>query len=76
MEKKYHFTWQNKWITSEARSIDDFVKVFENLSLKLKRWQELGVKLDLTSNIGGDFAIFEIEDEKIANVEGFKVVEN
>ncbi|MEE9379591.1 MAG: hypothetical protein V3V33_16320 [Candidatus Lokiarchaeia archaeon] len=26
---RFHYIWRNKWITSEAKSIEDFIKAYE-----------------------------------------------
>ena len=42
MEKiKYVSTWRNKWITSRAGSIDDFIETFESLAKMFKEWKEI-----------------------------------
>ena len=40
------YEWRNKWITSRAETIDDFIKVFEHRTGTLKRWKERGIELD------------------------------
>ena len=44
--KKYIYEWRNKWITSRAETIDDFIKIYESLTGKLKRWKSIGIGLD------------------------------
>ena len=43
MEKtRYVSTWRNKWITSGAGSIDDFIKTYEYLAKSLRngrKWE-------------------------------------
>ena len=50
MEKKktkYFRIWQNKYITRNAKNIDDFIEIFENFTQVLKKWkEEEGVYLD------------------------------
>jgi len=41
MEKEvYITTWRNKWITSNAGSIDDFISKFEELAEMFRRWKK------------------------------------
>ena len=74
MEKtKYVSTWRNKWITSGAASIDDFIKIFEGLANKWKEWKKMGIKLDPESDTGSDYAEFYTDDMDVAIKAGFTV---
>ena len=45
--KKYFRLWQNKYITRNAKNIDDFIEIFESYAKVLKKWkEEEGVYLD------------------------------
>ena len=75
MEKEvYITTWRNKWITAKAGTIDDFISIFEELAEMFRRWKEAGIKLDLDSGIGDDYADFYTEDKEVAIREGFVCV--
>ena len=63
---RYISTWRNKWITSHAGSIDDFIKTFEDLARMFKEWKEMGVKLNPDSGIGDDYAEFYTDDMDVA----------
>lgn len=54
----YMTTWRNKWITSGASSIGDFIKIFEALAEKFRQWKELGITLENDSGVGNDYATF------------------
>ena len=73
-KKKYTYTWRNKWITSRARSIDDFIETYERLAEQMRRWKEAGIILDpdIDGGIGDDYADFCTYDEKVALKEGFE----
>ena len=74
MEKtKYVSTWRNKWITAGASSMDHFIQTFEHLAKKFKDWKEMGIKLDLESSTGDDYAEFYTEDMDVAIKAGFTV---
>ena len=74
MEKiKYVSTWRNKWITSGAGSIDDFIKTFETLTKMFKEWKEMGVKLYPDCSTGDDYAEFYTEDMDVAIKANFTV---
>lgn len=70
-EVRYEHVHHFKFDASHARSIDDFIKVFEeNLSL-FRRWEEKGIKLD-PHGVGSNYAIFYTFDEGVARSEGFE----
>lgn len=74
MEKpKYVSTWRNKWITANASSIDDFIKIFEDLAKMFKEWKEMGIKLSSDGSVGDDYAEFYTENMDVAIKAGFTV---
>ena len=70
---RYVLTWRNKWIMSQANSIDDFIDTFESLAKMLKEWKEMEIKLDPDSSIGDDYAEFYTNDMDAAIKAGFTV---
>lgn len=69
----YEYLWRNKWITCDAKSIDDFIKTFEELTKMFIAWKAKGIKLDPESSINDDYAIFYTEDSKVAEQEDFEL---
>ena len=70
---KYFRIWKNKYITQNAKNINDFIEIFESLILVLKKWKSEGkIYLDPDSNIEDDQAIFITTDMQTANEGGFK----
>jgi hypothetical protein len=68
---RYEHVHHIKFDASHARSISDFIKIFdENLTL-FKRWEEKGIQLD-PHGIGSSYAIFFTYDETVAREEGFE----
>lgn len=63
---RYVSSWRNKWITSHASSIDDFIETFENLAEIFKEWKEMGIKLNPDSGIGDDYAEFYTDNMDVA----------
>ncbi len=63
---RYVSVWRNKWITSQAGSIDDFIKTFEGLAQMFKEWKEMGITLNPDSGIGDDYAEFYTDDMDMA----------
>lgn len=72
--KKYTSTWRNKWITSDASSIDDFIETYEGLAEMMRRWKSEGIILDpdIIGGVGDDYAQFCTYDESVALKEGFE----
>ena len=72
--KKYISIWRNKWIISQAGSIDDFIKIYESLAEKMRKWKDKGIILDpdIIGAIGDDYAQFCTTDEAVALQEGFE----
>jgi hypothetical protein len=70
-EIRYEHVHHNKFDTSQARSIADFIKIFEDNLALLRRWEQMGIKLD-PHGIGNGYAIFYTYDENIAREEGFE----
>ncbi|HEY5513357.1 MAG TPA: hypothetical protein VIK40_06920 [Geomonas sp.] len=70
-EVRYEHVHQNKFIATQARSIGDFIKIFEENLTLLKRWEGKGIQLD-PHGVGSCYAIFYTYDEKIAQEEGFE----
>jgi len=58
-------------MTTEAKCIADFIKIFEDNLHLLKRWQEKGIELD-PHGVGSCYAIFYTYDPEVAHQEGFE----
>ena len=69
----YITTWRNKWITSGATSIDDFIDTFKALAKQFQQWKEWGIKLDDDLGVGDDYATFITDDMDVAIKAGFTV---
>ena len=70
-EIRYEHVHHNKFDVTQARTIGDFIKAFEESLSLFKRWEEKGIKLD-PHGVGNSYAIFYTYDEKIAREEGFE----
>lgn len=64
-------TWRNKWITSNATTIDDFINTFEALAKKFKDWKESGIQLLDNGGVKDDYATFIIGKKDVAIQAGF-----
>lgn len=65
-EEVYRTTWRNKWITSHATSIDDFIETFESLAKMFRKWKEMGIELSDDGGVGDDYATFCTNNMDIA----------
>lgn len=70
-EERYRLLHRNKFLTLEAKSIDDFIETFEKELLKFEEWKRRGVTLDLASNTCDDYAEFITNDPEVAKAFGF-----
>ncbi|MFX1305155.1 MAG: hypothetical protein ACFFBV_13035 [Promethearchaeota archaeon] len=64
-------TWRNKWITSDAKTIDDFIDTFEFLAKKFKQWKEWGIELHDDGGVGDDYVTFITDNMDVAIRAGF-----
>ena len=70
-KKTFQMLWRNKWLTSGAKSIDDFIYVFEEVAKQFRKWKELGVQLRADGGIADDYATFTIDGMEAAIKAGF-----
>ena len=64
-------TWRNKWITSNAGTIDDFINTFESLAKQFRQWKEWGIQLHNDGGVGDDYATFITDNMDVAIKAGF-----
>ena len=73
MKGKYHLTWRNKFLTNDAKSINEMI---DNLQFAVEQLQEMrdaGVTLD--GGAEDDYAVLITDDPKVADRYGFWEVE-
>jgi hypothetical protein len=68
--KRYVTTWRNKWITSEAKSIEDMISMLRTAADHLDQMRKDGVVLDDTGGLGDDYAHLVTTDAKVAEKYG------
>lgn len=68
----YVYLHRNKFITLDAKTLDDFIATYEDLLLMFKAWKEAGVELDPESGVGDDYAQFFTTDPRVAKEFGFE----
>jgi hypothetical protein len=68
---RYEHVHQYKVNAANAKSIGDFIRIFEEQLSLFKRWEAKGIKLD-PHGVGSGYAIFFTHDAEIAREEGFE----
>jgi hypothetical protein len=68
--KRYVTTWRNKWLTSEAKSIDDMIKMLRSAADYLEQMRNDGVYLEDHGGVGDDYAHLVTTDPKVAEKYG------
>lgn len=68
--KRFVTTWRNKWVTSEAKSIQDMVSLLRSAADHLELMRNDGVFLEADHGIDNDYALLVTTDAKIAEKYG------
>jgi len=64
--KRYVMLWRNKWITAEAKSIEDMVEALRASTMLLQSMKADGVTLDVHGGTEDDYAYLVTTDPQIA----------
>lgn len=65
--KRYIMLWRNKWLTAEARSIDEMIRALRTAADELEAMRNDGVTLDLEAGgIADDYAHLTTSDPEVA----------
>ena len=68
--KRYVTTWRNKWLTAEAKSIEDMIRMLRSAADQLEQMRKDGVVLDDDGGIGDDYAHLMTMDPRAAEKYG------
>lgn len=63
---RYVTLWRNKWLTSEAKSIDDMIALLQDVTRTLEAMRRDGVVLEDDSRIADDYAHLVTTDPEVA----------
>ncbi len=69
--KRYVTTWRNKWLTSEAKSMDDMIAKYRETMIYFEQMKQDGIVLEDNGSVGDDYAQLVTTDAKIAEKYGF-----
>lgn len=65
--KRYVMLWRNKWLTAEAKTIDEMIQALRSAADELEAMRKDGIALDLDAGgIGDDYAHLTTTDPEIA----------
>ena len=68
--KRYVMIWRNKWLTAEAKSMDDMISMLRSATDCLDQMRRDGVVLESDGGIGDDYARLVTADPKVAEKYG------
>ena len=68
--KRYVMTWRNKFLTTEAKSIEDMISLLRATAEQLDQMRRDGVVLDANDGVGDDYAHLVTTDAKVAEKYG------
>jgi hypothetical protein len=68
--KRYVTIWRNKWLTSEAKSIEDMIARLRSAADDLEQMRKDGVFLEDDGGVGDDYAHLVTTDPKVAEKYG------
>lgn len=67
----YATTWRNKWLTADAATIGDMIRLLKDAAKDLKEMQVAGVELN-DSSCADDYAELYTNDPEVAKRFGFE----
>jgi hypothetical protein len=68
--KRYVTTWRNRWLTAEAKSLEEMIGMLRSAADHLDQMREDGVVLETDGRVGDDHAHLVTMDPKIAEKYG------
>jgi hypothetical protein len=67
---RYMTTWRNKFLTTDAKSLEEMILALRNAAAELETMQADGVRLDPDGGTGDDYAHLVTEDPHVARKYG------
>lgn len=74
--KRYVLLWRNKWLTSEAQSVENMVAMLREAADQLEAMKKDGVLLDTEGGTSDDYATLVTTDEQVAQKYGMQPEED
>ena len=69
--KRYVLTWRNKWLTAEAKSIEEMISGLHSAAEQLDQMRRDGVVIEDNGAMADDYALLVTSDGKVAEKYGF-----
>jgi hypothetical protein len=69
---QYEFTWRNKFLTTEVKTIGEMAQTLEGAAQQLRDMEQDGVTLDPDSDMADDYAMLVTDDPEVAHKYGFE----
>ncbi|MCE9604404.1 MAG: nucleotidyl transferase AbiEii/AbiGii toxin family protein [Planctomycetia bacterium] len=69
---RYMTIWRNKWLTSEAKTIDEMIVMLREASNELEAMRAEGVVLDANDGVSDDYAYLYTENKSVADKYGMQ----
>jgi hypothetical protein len=70
--KEYEMLWRNKWLTSEAMTVDDMIITLRDASEHLAEMRDAGITLDPDGGTSDDYARLVTKDPEVAKKFGLE----
>jgi hypothetical protein len=70
--KNYEMLWRNKWLTAEAKTIEEMIASLRAAADQLDQMRELGVKLKNDDGVKDDYATLVTNDPEVAKKLGME----
>ena len=64
-------TWRNKWLTAEAKSIEEMISGLHSAAEQLDQMRRDGVVIEDNGAMADDYALLVTSDGKVAEKYGF-----
>jgi Uncharacterised nucleotidyltransferase len=71
-KKRYEMLWRNKWLTSEAKTIDDMIEALRAAADRLDEMRKAGIILEDDSGARDDYATLVTTDSEVAKKFGME----
>ncbi len=71
-KKRYEALWRNKWLTSEAKTIDEMIESLRAAADQLDEMRKAGVSLEDNGGVGDDYATLVTTDPEVAKKFGME----
>jgi len=68
--KRYVTNWRNKWLTAEAKSIEDMIRLLRSAADHLEQMRKDGIVLEDDGGVGDDYARLVTMDPRVAEKYG------